>query len=147
MKRTLLILPLLAFISCSTDRESIADLDWMAGKWIKESDSPATTSIEVWEKTSETEMDGFGLTTEENDTIFYEQLRIIEEDNDLYYLANVGDGIVKFELTRSDTDKWVFENPKHDFPKRIIYTYDGTSMVAYAQAGDVSLEFRFKKAD
>ncbi|MEP4534902.1 MAG: DUF6265 family protein [Cyclobacteriaceae bacterium] len=147
MKRTLLLIPFLATISCSTDQESISDLNWMTGKWIKESDSPVTTSIEVWEKTSETEMTGYGLTMEDGDTIFYERLQIIEEDNELFYLADVGEGIVKFKLNESEHGKWAFENPEHDFPKRIIYTYDGTSMVAFAQADDVSLEFRFKKAD
>ena len=136
----------IVLFSCSPPN-SISELQWMAGKWIKESDSSVTTSIEVWEKTSETEMDGYGLTMDDGDTIFYERLQIIEEDDQLYYLADVGEGIVKFKLNESDNNKWVFENLEHDFPKKIIYTYDGTSMVAYAQADDVSLEFRFKKAN
>ncbi|MEP0369213.1 MAG: DUF6265 family protein [Cyclobacteriaceae bacterium] len=137
---------LVLLFSCSPSK-SLEELDWMTGKWIKESDSPVTTSIEVWEKTSETEMTGYGLTMEDGDTIFYERLQIIEEDGELFYLADVGEGIVKFKLNESEYGKWAFEDPEHDFPKRIIYTYDGTSMVAFAQADDVSLEFRFKKAD
>lgn len=133
-------------ISCHPKGNSLKSLQWMEGKWTKDEETP-TKSIEVWQTVSDSEMTGFGLTTENGDTIFYEKLSIIAKGKEIHYLADVGNGIVSFKLTNWENERWSFENPEHDFPQRIIYAKEGDNMIAYAEAGDVSLAFRFRKAE
>ncbi len=146
MNKLILFLPFLLFISCKPNGNSIKSFQWMEGKWIKDEATP-TESIEVWKTVSEKEMKGFGLTTENGDTIFYEKLSIIKDGSEIFYQADVGEGQIRFKLTNSEDNRWSFENPEHDFPQRIIYAKEGNDMVAYAEAGDASLEFRFKKLE
>jgi hypothetical protein len=68
---------------------------------------------------------GFGLAMEGKDTLFYERLEINLTVNPVVYISwvtgqNGGSGI-EFKLTESTDTSWVFENPLHDYPKKIMY--------------------------
>ncbi|MFY0598849.1 MAG: hypothetical protein JXR03_04200 [Cyclobacteriaceae bacterium] len=145
MKQFKFIIPCLFLITSCQKRESLAPLQWMEGRWINELDE-SFESTETWEVVSEFEMKGAGLSAENGDTIFYEALSIVSETSGIYYIANIGDGDVRFKLTESSENKWTFENPKHDFPQRIIYEMENGYMVAFAEADDTTLEFKFKKS-
>jgi len=68
--------------------------------------------------------------TERNDkTVFFEFLRIVEEEDGWSGLiaSPAGQETARFEMIDFGTDQVVFENPDHDFPQRITYrlTADG----------------------
>lgn len=145
MKKAILLIPFILFFSCQS-KKTVDKLNWMNGEWIKEGESVAQT-IEGWKTISETEMEGFGLTIENGDTIFYEKLSIVSRGKNLYYVADIGEGKVDFKLIESSNEKWVFENLNHDFPKRIKYVKEGNRMIAFAEAEETSLEFRFRRVE
>src|SRR5690606_24756649 len=52
----------------------------------------------------------------------FEYLRIIERDSGLVYIAQPGGGApTEFVLTELSTARAVFDNPRHDYPQRIVY--------------------------
>jgi hypothetical protein len=60
-----------------------------------------------------------------NNTLFAEKVRLEQRKNDLFYIVSVPnqneEQPVAFKLTSSTNDYLVFENPEHDFPKKITY--------------------------
>lgn len=99
-------------------------LAWLEGFWM--SDPLEGGLREQWTVKSDQLMLGKGFTMEKGDTTFFENLRIFRERNAIYYGASVptqnNGRMVMFELTSSGNQKFVFENPEHDFPQKIIYT-------------------------
>jgi hypothetical protein len=52
----------------------------------------------------------------------FEYLRIVERDGGLVYVAQPGGGQpTEFVLTELGPQRAVFDNPRHDYPKRIVY--------------------------
>ena len=52
----------------------------------------------------------------------FEYLRIVQTKKDTYYWASPGGSKpTPFKMTKATDDHVVFENPEHDFPKRISY--------------------------
>ncbi|WP_258105578.1 DUF6265 family protein [Marinoscillum sp. MHG1-6] len=145
MRSYLLVFVTLLTFSC-TEKESLDQFYWMEGLWLKDDPDSMLYSCESWTKITPFEMSGFGMTLDSGDTIFYEELQIISGQSDIYYIADVGDGPVSFKLTQVESDRWVFENPEHDFPQRIVYTKTDSTMTAYTEAAQVSIPFRFKRA-
>ena len=51
-----------------------------------------------------------------------EYLRIVERDGGVVYVAQPGGArATEFVLTELSKNRAVFENPRHDFPRRIVY--------------------------
>ena len=79
----------------------------------------------------------------------FEFLRIIEREGGLVYIAQPG-GIAptEFILTELTTTRAVFDNPRHDYPKRIIYqlSADGvlTATVGFMKGGTPG-RFEYKR--
>ena len=66
----------------------------------------------------------------------FEYLRIEEDEKGVVYLASPrGTKPTPFRLTTVEKNRAVFENPEHDFPKKIEYRLDGAKLVA-SIAGD-----------
>ncbi|PKL85711.1 MAG: hypothetical protein CVV22_06000 [Ignavibacteriae bacterium HGW-Ignavibacteriae-1] len=79
---------------------------------------------EHWDILSEGKMKGFSYKMENNKMVVSEYLDIFTQGSDIIYTASVlkqnkGVGI-DFRMTQSDS-LFVFENPNHDFPKKISY--------------------------
>jgi hypothetical protein len=52
----------------------------------------------------------------------FEYLRIVERDGGLIYIAQPGGAPpTEFVLTELTATRSVFDNPRHDYPKRIVY--------------------------
>ena len=66
----------------------------------------------------------------------YELVRIEEREGGLVYIAEPsGQAGAEFQSTMVTTDRLVFENPEHDFPKKIEYLRNGAdSLVANVSA-------------
>ena len=52
----------------------------------------------------------------------FEYLRVVERDGGLIYAAQPGGAkATEFVLTEVSPTRAVFDNPRHDYPKRIVY--------------------------
>ncbi len=93
---------------------------------------------------------GKAIKAENTDTILLEKLRILKVENDFFYEATVPDQNegqpVKFKLIQQNTNQFVFENKKHDFPKKIIYDFpDESSIIVTILGNDKTVIFKYLK--
>ena len=70
----------------------------------------------------------------------FEFLRIVEREGGLVYIAQPGGAApTEFVLTEVGAQRAVFENPRHDYPKRIVYelSTDGalSATIGFAKGG------------
>ena len=101
-------------------KPAIRQLAWIAGGWVQ--DSPKARTEEHWTDVAGNMMLGVGRTIVGGKTVFFEFLRIEERADGIYYVAQPkGRPGTDFRLTRLEGQEAVFENPAHDFPKRIVY--------------------------
>ena len=107
----------------------LADLAWMAGHWVAETD--AGTSEEVWLAPEGRLMLAMnrGVNKKSGKTSF-EFLRIEERKDGLVYIASPsGRGATEFALVDIGERFVLFANPEHDFPKAIRYELDGSGVL------------------
>ena len=100
----------------------IADLAWMAGDW----QTPAGGRRQVdehWTAPLGGVMMGVSRTVTGGKMTEFEYLRIVERADGVFYIAhpNARTPGTEFKLTKLTGDQATFENPQHDFPKRILY--------------------------
>lgn len=116
----------------------LAKLSWMAGSWIAE--SGGNKSEEHWTHADAGSMLGVSRTIANGKTVFYEFLRIERgADGIVYHAAPKGRSpATPFTLTSSEANKAVFENPKHDFPKKITYWRADDGLLHARVEGDPS---------
>lgn len=115
--------------SCSYDpSDQIISLKKLAGTW---ESTGNVLFYEQWEIIDDTTMRGFGFSVNNSDTVYNEQLYIQKDDNSVNYIAIVwkqnNAEPVLFHLIKSTEDYFVFENPMHDYPNRIIYHFKSDS--------------------
>ena len=117
---------------------NISDLIWLAGDWQTASGGRAQIE-EHWTLPAGGTMIGIGRTVVGDKTAEFEFLRIEQRGNVLFYVANPNANCPQtdFKLTRLTGQEVIFENPAHDYPKRVIYrkNSDG-SLVASIDAGE-----------
>jgi hypothetical protein len=101
---------------------TIADLAWIAGDWQTAAGGRAQIE-EHWTQPAGGTMIGMGRTIGGGKTVEFEYLRLEQRADAIYYVAHpkARSPGTDFKLTRLTAQEAVFENPQHDFPKRIIY--------------------------
>lgn len=107
--------------------------EWLIGTW--ENKSPKGVVYETWGKANDNELSGKSYIVRDSDTIVFETIRLLQEQDQLLYIPTVknqNDGLpVRFVAKEQSATRLVFENPQHDFPQIISYTRIGTdSLVA-----------------
>ena len=127
-----------ASLSQGVASQTLNDLAWIAGDW----QTPASGSRQIdehWTAPLGNTMMGVSRTVAGGKTVEFEYLRIEQRADGIYYVAhpNARTPGTDFKLTKLNADEAVFENPKHDFPKRIIYrkNKDG-SLTASVDGGE-----------
>ena len=101
-------------------KPTIDDFAWLAGAW--EGDVDGGKFEEHWLAPVGGVTIGMGRVTSEGQTRFVEFLKIVQEGDTISYRALIeGQPEVAFPLVKLEDGEAVFENPKHDFPQRIIY--------------------------
>ncbi len=113
----------LILILTSCDQKQAKLPPWLEGQW-ETGDSVGFTT-ESWEKINDQFMTGEGLFITPDGKTVIELLHIFIREDVLFYAAmlpdqNNGEEIL-FILTNNNPDSLVFENPKHNYPKKIIY--------------------------
>ncbi len=103
-------------------KAAIADMAWLAGPWVGKT---SKSSIEErWSPPLGGAMLGVSRTVSVTggSMVAFEYLRIVERDGGLVYIAQPGGRPpTEFVLTELGKTRAVFENPRHDFPQRIVY--------------------------
>ena len=128
---------------------TIEDLAFIAGSW--ETAGGKTTMDETWSHPSGGAMLGTGRVVSGGKMKFFEFLRIETRAGRLVYVAQPGGGPgTVFQLTKLEKGHAVFENEKHDFPKKITYRLDDEGGLTTRIEGDGTerekpQEFRFKR--
>ena len=127
---------------------TMSDLSWIAGDW-QTAPGGRRQIEEHWTAVAGGSMMGVSRTVSEDKTVEFEYLRIEQRSDGIYYVAHPKARCpgTDFKLTRASSTEAVFENPQHDFPKRIIYrkTDDGLTASIDAGEGSKAMSFVFKK--
>lgn len=112
---------------------NIEKAEWLIGTW--ENKTPRGSIYETWSKTSDNEYSGKSYIVKEKDTIVFENIRLVQEQDGLFYIPTVksqNDALpIRFAVKLISKTQLVFENLQHDFPQIISYTKIATdSLVA-----------------
>jgi len=126
-----------AFINAEQERPFL-QLHKLEGKWIMK--TKRGTIGEEWIKVNDTYLQNRGFFIKGGDTIVTERVSLKETKDGIFYTSTVEDQNNKqpipFKLTSSVDHTFIFENPEHDFPKRIVYQLiSPDSLHAYIDAG------------
>src|SRR5947209_12231163 len=93
---------------------------WMAGSWRLDHDGEHVE--EHWTTATAGTMLGMSKTVSAKGRVSFEFLRIANVNGKLTYLAMPeANPATPFPLKTLEESRVVFENPKHDFPQRILY--------------------------
>src|SRR6476469_7273827 len=136
--------------STQSSPHSISELSWMGGDW----QTPAGGRVQIeehWTQPAGGSMMGMSRTVGGDKTIEFEYLRIEQRDDGIYYVAHPKARCpgTDFKLTRVSSSEAVFENPQHDFPKRIIYRKtadDALTASIDAGEGTKAMSFAYRRA-
>lgn len=152
MKKSLVLLFCISLFACSEKKITISDFTWIQGKWTGSSEG--MSFFEDWKPLQGNLMEGRGGAISGSDTVFSEKIKIEQRGEELFYIPNVAEngGPVDFKFTGYKQDSIVFENPKHDFPQRVVYfrlpnkhlyaCIDGVKAGKYSR-----IEFSYQKAE
>ena len=101
-------------------KPALADLAWMAGSWTGE--SRGIQMEEHWTAPKGNSMVGIHRDVGKGRTMLFEFLRIEQQGDQIVYLSmpNGRSPATPFPVKEVSGTRVVFENPKHDFPQRII---------------------------
>lgn len=123
--RTLSTLALVALTACTAampaaDEPLAKRFAWMSGHWCSRLGESAID--EYWLPAAGDLALGVGRTVKAGKVTTYEFMRIETHDGVTRYVSlHDGQPATAFRLTDSGADWARFENPQHDFPKRIEY--------------------------
>ena len=114
------VLLVLATAACAADVPVAPSFAWLSGHWCSQSENQLIE--EYWMPPNAGLALGVGRTLKAGKTVTFEFMRIETRDGVTNYLAmHDGKPAVAFRLTASGPDWARFENPQHDFPKRVEY--------------------------
>lgn len=130
-------------------KAAIGDLDWLAGAWVGTRGSGSSIE-ERWSPPLGGAMLAVSRTVNTSDKmVAFEYLRIVERDGGLVYVAQPGGAApTEFVLTELTTTRAVFDNPRHDYPKRIVYELSaegGLSATIGFTKGGTPRRFEFER--
>ena len=120
---------------------TLASLTWLLGRWQAVGDT--TTVFERWAAVSTDSWEGYGETASNGESaadrsvLEREALRLVNMGDEIFYLAKVAHNAlpVAFKLVDCGDDWAVYENPDHDFPRRLEYRIAGNGMDVHVSDG------------
>lgn len=132
-------------------KATISDLSWLVGAWVGSRGTAGTTSIEErWSPAKGGSMLAISRTVNSTGRMSaFEYLRVVERDGGLVYIAQPnGNAPTEFILTELGPKRAVFDNPRHDYPKRIVYELSAegtlTATIGFTKGG-TPRKFEFKR--
>jgi hypothetical protein len=125
MKKLIITLMVLCCMSAAikTENPTFKKLYALEGTWKMSTRRGAI--YEEWKKMDDNYLQNKGYMIKGNDTIINERVALRNTREGIFYTSTVEDQNNKqpiaFKMTGSENNSFVFENPQHDFPKRIVY--------------------------
>ena len=143
MKNIILLFASLLLISCGEKKEAkkfplIEKANWFLGEW--ENQSKTGDFIENWEKLSDSTFMGVSIVKQGKDTVFHENVVLEQKNDSLFYNVAIKgnkEEVTSFYLTSYTDKQLVFENPKHDYPTKIIYNLIRPDSISASISGKV----------
>ena len=138
-KIAVLFILVLALTSCKKSRNTtkIVVADWLPGKW--ENKTAAGDLLEIWKKTNDSVYDGASYFIKGKDTLHFESIQLKQKGENLFYISTIrgqnNDEPVTFVHKPEIEKQLVFENPKNDYPKKIIYTNNPNGSIGIQISG------------
>jgi hypothetical protein len=122
-----IILGAFIWLNNSNTSSPLDQYKWLLGTWIVQSPN-GVQRVETWSETNETLFTGRGIrVSAEKDSTLLETLELKYAGGTYWYIPTVRDQNnampVPFSLTFAKGHQFIFENPEHDFPQRIIYHF------------------------
>lgn len=128
-------------LSACTSKEKPQHIEWLQGKWIRLNDESGRKTFEHWDKSS-----GLGFTLLGKDTVFKEELEILNRHDRLYLeVEGANSSTVLFKFTSQTDSSFVCENKDNEFPKKIRYLFYNDTLRANVSNDDLSIDFVFVK--
>lgn len=139
MKSVLTILVTLCAFSVMAQKAFVFPFEKLTGTWLMERKN-GTVMGETWEQKNMNTIKGKSFLIKHGDTTLLETVTLVKEGNDIFYIpvayGQNDDKPVKFKLTSVKKGEYIFENPAHDFPKRIVYDFTSSNTLhAYIDDG------------
>ena len=104
--------------------------------------------FERWDMLNNTTMKGIAYTIHEGQVVVFEYLDVLYDNNEFVYMATVPDQnqgkSIVFKITAKTDDTFTFENPEHDFPKKIVYQKLNETELFVQISGDDQQGFSYK---
>lgn len=125
---------------------ALESLAWLVGHWERTGLAEGRSGYERWQAQG-SRYTGVGAMLHGDRTAFEEKLAIEADGDEVFYVAEVPGNAapVRFRLVGQGAGSAVFENPGHDFPKRIAYRADGDRLEATISGNGRSNAFHFKR--
>jgi hypothetical protein len=124
--------------------QDIASLGWIVGDWESQAQDGKWT-VERWAPARGGVMMGTGLSGRGGKATSFEFMRIVrDESGDIAFWGSpTGAEPVPFRLVSANRGEIVFENPRHDYPQRIVYRLSGGRLLATVSLADGSRPLRW----
>ncbi len=140
-----IILPIILISAASClSKTKLDKAAWLEGTW--ENKTSRGSIFENWKVVSETEMRGKSYKLQEEDTLVFETLGLIEEDGKVFLIPTVmnqnDQQPVVFTLTEISNSLMIFKRPEHDFPQVIEYRMISVDSLIAEISGFVNGEMR-----
>ncbi len=110
--------------------------------------------FESWSQTNDSTLSSISYRVNGTDTILLEKVQLVCRGNKIMYIPVVENQNdrkpVIFTMSSREKGKFIFENPYHDFPQRIIYNLPADNILLAWIEGDrmghlVKSEYKFRR--
>ena len=113
----------LAAFNLKDNSKTFKKLYTLEGTWKMNTKRGAV--CEEWKKMDKNYLQNKGYIIKGKDTVVNERVALTNTKEGIFYTSTVEDQNNKqpitFKMTKAEGNMFVFENPQHDFPKRIVY--------------------------
>ena len=140
------------FHGCTEKRNDFDKLQRLEGAWVFSTGN--SEIVEKWRKLNDSLYYGESYEITGTDTILTEKIVIERTDSGVYYApvayGQNQDKPVPFRLDEVSGFKFIFINPEHDFPNRIVYDLDiegelNASVSGYSAGQVRTIGFPYKR--
>ncbi len=124
----------------------LESLAWLLGRWNRTGLPEGQEGYEHW-RIEGKGYAGIGARLRNGQVAFEERLWIKADGGEVFYVAEVhgNPAPVRFRLVERAERSAVFENPEHDFPKRISYRLTGDHLEARISGDGREITFGFER--
>lgn len=154
MKNIYLLIVSVLFLAAFNNpvhKNSFKDLFALEGMWLMQTKKGFVG--EEWKKLNKDQINGRGIFIRGSDTTTSENIKLVKQADGIFYIPVVEDQNNKqpviFKMTGNSNKMFVFENPGHDFPKRVVYKFiSADSLHAFVDDGTETgkrLDFYYKR--